>query len=128
MPPRVCAPHLSGARVGTPAPAWLTQCSGICAELGERVQSVAKLIGKFTAANDHDSCVSLRMCSVVCLSNLAELYHVLSHHPLWKLPGAAIKQYEQTMYLMADISKELTNDDDMRHLPSYAGVSTPSAH
>ena len=92
------------------------------------MQSVAKLIGKFAAANDHDSCVSLRMCSVVCLSNLAELYHILSHHPLWKLPGAAIRRYEQTMYLMSDISMELTNDDDMRHLPSYAGVSTPSTH
>jgi hypothetical protein len=89
---------------------------------------VAKLIAKFTAADDHDSCVSLRMCSVVCLSNLAELYHILSHHPLWKLPGVAIVQYERTMYIMSDISKELTNDDDMRHLPSYAGVSITGTH
>lgn len=84
---------------------------------------MAKLITKFAAASDHDGCVSLRTCSVVCLSNLAELYHILSHHPLWKLPKVAIKQCERTMYLLADISKELMNDDDIRHLPSYAGVS-----
>jgi hypothetical protein len=29
---------------------------------------------------------------------------------------------------MCDISKELTNDDDMRHLPSYAGVSITGTH
>jgi len=29
------------------------------------------------------------------------------------------------MYLMSDTSKELMNEDDMRHLPSYAGVSPP---
>ena len=115
--------HSSIVRVGTPTLAWLTQCSEICTELGERVQSVAKLIAKFSAANDHDSCVSLRTCSVVCLSNLAELYHILSHHPLWKLPKVAMLQYERTMYHMSDISKELMNDDDIRHLPSYAGVS-----
>ena len=32
------------------------------------------------------------------------------------------------MYLMSDISKELMNDDDMRHLPSFAGVSTTGTH
>jgi len=84
---------------------------------------VTKLIENFAAANDHDSCVSLRMCSVVSLSNLAELYHILSHHPLWKIPAIAMKKYEQTMYLMSDTSRELMNEDDMRHLPSYAGVS-----
>ena len=120
----VCPSCLSVARVGTPTLAWLTQCSEICTELGERIRSVAKLITNFAAANDHDSCVSLRVCSVVCLSNLAELYHILSHHPLWKLPRVAIKQCEKTMYLMSDMSKELMNDDDMRHLPPYAGVST----
>lgn len=116
--------RLTVVRVGIPTLAWLTQCSEICTELGDRVQLIAKLITKFAAANDHDSCVSLRTCSVVCLSNLAELYHLLSHHPLWKLPRVTLKQWEQTMYLMSDLSKELTNDDDMRHLPSYAGVST----
>ena len=121
----MCLPHQSIARVGTPTLAWLTQCSEICAELGERIQSVTKLIENFAAANDHDSCVSLRMCSVVCLSNLAELYHILSHHPLWKLPAIAMKKYEQTMYLMSDTSREIMNDDDMRHLPSYAGVRPP---
>lgn len=85
---------------------------------------MSKLIANFATANDHDSCVSLRMCSVVCLSNLAELYHLLSHHPLWKLPTVTMRQYERTMYHMSDISKELSNEDDMRHLPSYAGVST----
>jgi len=122
------SPRLSGVRVGTPTLAWLTQCSEICTELGDHVQSMARLITKFTAANDHDSCVSLRTCSVVCLSNLAELYHILSHHPLWKLPRVTLVQWEQTMYLMSDISKDLTNDDDMRHLPPYAGVSTASSH
>lgn len=107
----------------TPTLAWLTQCSEICTELGERVQSVARLVTKFAAANDHDSCVSLRMCSLVCLSNLGELYHILSHHPLWKLPTVAITQYEQTMYSMSDITTELMNDNDMRHLPPYAGCS-----
>ena len=116
--------YLSTARVGTPTLAWLTQCSEICTELGERVQTVARLITKFAAANDHDNCVSLRMCSLVCLSNLAELYHILSHHPLWKMSTVTIKQHEQTMYRMSDISKELMNDNDMRHLPPYAGVST----
>ena len=110
---------------GTPTLAWLTQCSEVCTELGERVQSVAGLIAKFTAANDRDSCVSLRMCSLVCLSNLGELYHILSHHPLWKLPTVAIKQHEQTMYRLSDLTKELMNDNDIRHLPPYAGVSTP---
>lgn len=110
-------------QIGTPTLAWLTQCSEVCNELGERVQSITKLITKFAAASDHDGCVSLRTCSVVCLSNLAELYHILSHHPLWKLPRVAITQCERTMYHLADISKELMNDDDMRHLPSYAGVS-----
>ena len=126
--PSLCSSHLFVVRIGTPTLAWLTQCTEIRAELGERIQSVAKLIAKFTAANDHDSCVSLRMCSVACLSNLAELHHILSHHPLWKLPRVAIKQHEQTMYLMSDISRELLNDNDMRHLPSYAGVSTPGPH
>jgi len=107
----------------TPTLAWLTQCSEICTELWDHVQSVSRLITRFAASNDHDSCVSLRTCSVVCLSNLAELYHILSHHPLWKLPGVAIVQYERAMYHMADISNELMNDDDLRHLPSYAGSS-----
>jgi hypothetical protein len=106
----------------------VVQCSEICTELGERIDAVAKLIANFAAANDHDSCVSLRMCSVVCLSNLAELYHILSHHPLWRQPTVAIKQCEKTMYRMSDMSKELMSDDDMRHLPSYAGVSTPDPH
>jgi hypothetical protein len=128
MPPHERPSHLPVARAGTPTLAWLTQCSEICTELRERTQTVAKLTSNFAAANDRDSCVSLRMCSVVCLSNLAELYHILSHHPLWKLPTATKKQYEQTMYLMSDISKDLMNDDDMRHLPSYAGVSTPGLH
>ena len=123
----MCSSHLPDTHVGTPTLAWLTQCSDICTELGERVQSILKLITKFTTANDHDSCVSLRMCSVVCLSNLAELYHILSHHPLWKLPKVAIVRCEQTMYLLSDMSNGLMSDDDMRHLPSYAGVSTPSA-
>ena len=86
------------------------------------MQSVNRLITRFSAANDHDSCVSLRMCSLVCLSNLGELYHILSHHPLWRLPAVAVKQHEQTMYRMSDVSKELMNDNDMRHLPPYAGV------
>lgn len=116
--------HLTVAHVGTPTLAWLTQCSDICTELGERVQSVTKLIATFGAENDRDSCVSLRVCLVVCLSNLAELYNILSHHPLCKLPRVAITQCEKTMYLMSDVSKELMNDD-MRQLPSYAGVSTP---
>jgi hypothetical protein len=120
--------YLSIALVGTPTLAWLTQCSEICTELGERVQMVTRLIAKFTAANDHDNCVSLRMCSLVCLSNLGELYHILVHHPLWKLPSVTLKQHEQTMYRMSDISKELMNDNDMRHLPPYAGVSTSSSH
>jgi len=107
----------------TPTLAWLTQCSEVCTELGERVQTVARLITKFSAANDNDSCVSLRMCSLVCLSNLGELYQILSHHPLWKLPAVAQKQHELTMYRMSDISKELANDNDMRHLPPYAGCS-----
>ena len=89
------------------------------------MQYVARLIAKFTAANDHDGCVSLRMCSLVGLSNLGELYHILSHHPLWKLPTVAIIQHEQTMYRLSDITKELMNDNDIRHLPPYAGVSTP---
>lgn len=116
------------AYVGTPTLAWLTQCSETCAELRERVQSVTKLNTKFAAADDHDSCVSLRMCSLVCLSNLGELYHILSHHPLWKLPAATQRQNEQTMYLLAEISKELMNDNDMRHLPPYAGVSAYNPH
>jgi len=107
----------------TPTLAWLTQCSDICSELGERVQSVLKLVGKFTAANDHDGCVSLRMCSVICLSNLAELYHILWHHPLWKLPKVAVMRCEEAMYLLSDVTKELMSDDDMRRLPSYAGCS-----
>ncbi|KAF9647274.1 hypothetical protein BDM02DRAFT_3170273 [Thelephora ganbajun] len=111
----------------TPTLALLTQCSETCTELGEHVQSVAKLIAKFAAANDRDSCVSLRMCSVVCLSNLGELYQILSQHPLWKLPTVTIRQYEQAMYLMSDLSKELMNDD-MRHLPPYAGVGTSGLH
>ncbi|KAF9792681.1 hypothetical protein BJ322DRAFT_1152374 [Thelephora terrestris] len=106
-----------------PTLAWLTQCSEVCTELGERVQLLAKLITKFAAANDHDSCVSLRMCSLVSLSNLGELYHILSHHPLWKLPRVSLKQCEQTMYRLSDISTELMNGNDMRHLPPYAGCS-----
>ena len=112
--------------LGNPTLAWLTQCSEVCTELGERVQLLAKLITKFAAANDHDSCVSLRMCSLVSLSNLGELYHILSHHPLWKLPRISLKQCEQTMYRLSDISTELMNGNDMRHLPPYAGVSTPA--
>ena len=112
--------------IGTPRLAWLTQCSEICTELGERVQLLAKLITRFAAANDHDSCVSLRLCSLVCLSNLGELYHILSHHPLWNLQTVAMKQHEQAMYRLSEISKELTNGNDMRHLPPYAGVSTPA--
>lgn len=126
--PYVRLSSLPVAQVGTPTLAWLTQCSEVRTELGERVQSIAKLVDNFTAANDRDSCVSLRMCSVVCLSNLAELYHILSHHPLCKVPRVAIKECEKTMYLMSDMSKELMNDDDIRHLPSYAGVSTPGLH
>jgi hypothetical protein len=118
-------PHSCVAHVGTPTIGWLTRCSEVCAELRERVQSIARLISKFTAANDHDSCVSLRMCSVVCLSSLGEFYHILSYHPLWKLPVVAVKQHEQTMYLMSFVSKELMNENDMRHLPPYAGVSKP---
>ena len=124
----LCGSYLSIDRVGTPTPAWLTQCSEICTEFWEHVQTVSKLITKFAIANDHDSCVSLRTCSVVCLSNLAELCQILSHHPLWKLPGVAIVQYGRAMYLMADISNELMNDDDLRHLPSYAGVSVTCTH
>jgi len=127
IPLSTCLSNLPAARIGTPTLAWLTQCSEICAELGERIQSVNKLIENFPAANDHDSHVSLRMCSVVCLSNLAELYHILSHHPLWKLPAISMKKYEQTMYLMSDMSRDM-NEDDMRHLPSYAGVSSPVPH
>ena len=37
-------------------------------------------------------------------------------------------QCERAMYRMADISNELMNDDDLRHLPFYAGVSVTCTH
>jgi hypothetical protein len=91
-------------------------------------QTAAELIANFATGNGHDGCVSLRARLVVCLSNLMELHSTLSHHPPWRQPAVTIKRCEKIMYLMSAVSKKPMDDDDVRHLPSYAGVSTPGSY
>jgi hypothetical protein len=91
-------------------------------------QTAAELIANFATGNGHDGCVSLRARLVVCLSNLMELHSSLSHHPPWRRSAVTIKRCEKIMYLMSAVSKEPMDDNDVRHLPSYAGVSTPGSY
>jgi hypothetical protein len=72
--------------------------------------------------DDHDSCVSLRYSSIICLTTLAEMYNLLAKHPLATTSSSEFSEKCKNALRGVVSMTEGLEPDDFNHLDPFLGV------